>query len=96
MIKISFEKKSKRKGGFVEFSKKALSAMIILWFLGALLGFIVVGVQLYRSDTMINLSDVLLYIGGPMTGGIVAYMIKSAQENREKIKRGAEQNDDTI
>ena len=93
MIKISFEKSKKKKAGFLEFSKKALTAMIIMWFLGALLGFVVVGIQICRNDVMVNLSDILLYIGAPMTGGIVAYMIKSAQENTEKIKRGSSDGD---
>ena len=37
----------------------------------------------------VNLSDLLLYIGAPMTGGIVTYLLKSAYENKEKIKSGA-------
>ena len=96
MIKITFErtKKEKRtdkkKGNFVQYSKKVLTAMIVMWFLGAVLGFVVVGVQLYRNDTMVNLSDVLVYIGAPMGGGIVSYMIKSAWEKQGK--RGSSEN----
>ena len=71
-----------------EYSKTALGAMILLWFVGALFGFAVVAVQLVRGDMTVALSDLLLYIGAPMTGGIVCYMIKSAAENREKIKGG--------
>ena len=37
---------------------------------------------------MVPLADYLMYIGAPMTGGIVSYMLKSAFENREKIRRG--------
>ena len=79
-------KKRKSKFSIKEYSKKILTAMIVLWFLGALLGFAVVIVQLQRADMMVNLSDLLLYIGAPMTGGIVSYMLKSAFENKEKIK----------
>ena len=83
MIEI---KLSREKSGMKEFSKKALVSMIILWFFGAAFGFLAVSVQLLRADVTVSLSDLLLYIGAPMTGGIVSYMLKSAAENREKIK----------
>lgn len=83
MIEI---KLSRKKSGMKEFSKKALVSMIILWFFGALFGFFTVSVQILRADMTVSLSDLLLYIGAPMTGGIVSYMLKSAAENKEKIK----------
>lgn len=82
MIKISF---IKRKKNFTRFSKKCLAAMIILWFIGAAFGFAVVTVQTVRGDMTISLNDVLLYIGAPMTGGVVSYMIKSAIEDNKKV-----------
>ena len=83
MIEIKFGRKKK---SFKEFSKKAIVSMIVLWFLGAIFGFAVISVQLLRADASINLGDLLIYIGAPMTGGIVSYMLKSAAENKEKIK----------
>lgn len=80
----------KKKATFKEFSKKALTAIIILWFVGAAFGIATVCVQLYRGTEYISLSDVLLYIGAPMTGGVIAYMIKSATENKQKIKQGTD------
>ncbi len=71
-----------------EFSKCVIALLIGAWFLCALLGVAVVLVQLVRGDCTVNLSDLLLYIGAPMTGGIVSYMLKSAYENKEKIKGG--------
>lgn len=73
-----------------EFSKRMVVALCVMWFAGALLGAAVVIVQTVRGDYNVALSDLLLYIGAPMTGGIVTYLLKSAYENREKIKRGAE------
>lgn len=73
---------------FVEFSKRALLAMIALWFVGAAVMFVVVLVQLIRGDYMVNTGDLTMYISAPMTGGILGYMLKSATENREKIKGG--------
>ena len=83
MIEIKLFKKERT---MKEFSKKALVSMIILWFFGAIFGFSAVSVQILRGDMSVNLPDLLLYIGAPMTGGIVSYMLKSAAENREKIK----------
>lgn len=72
-----------------ECSKVALWAMIVLWFIGAFFGMAVVVWQLITAAYTVNIGDVLVYIGGPMTGGIVGYMIKSAVENKEKIKKDA-------
>lgn len=88
MIKIHFEKKAKKKTTFKEFSKRALTAIIICWFIGAVFGIAAVCIQITRGAEYTNLSDVLLYIGAPMTGGVIAYMIKSAAENVPKIKKG--------
>lgn len=95
-MKITIERKAKREKKFVQFSKRCLGAMIVLWFVGALFGFVVVALQVLRGDMTVNLADLLLYIGAPMTGGIVSYMIKSAWENREKIKGGSKPQEDEI
>ena len=77
-------KKEKR---FVRFSKKCLTAMIILWFLAALVCIAVVAVQTVRGDASVNTCDLVNVVGIPMTGGVVGYMIKSAlEDNRKKEK----------
>lgn len=78
--------KSEKKKSMQSFSKRALLAMILLWFFGALFGFAAVSLQLWRGDMAVALSDVLLYIGAPMTGGIVSYMIKSAWEKKKNTE----------
>lgn len=83
-MKIIFEKKKKKP---LEFSKKALAAMIVLWFFGAAVCMAVVIVQLMRGDTIVNTSDLVTCVCAPITGGALGYMIKSALENREKIKK---------
>ena len=75
-------KKKKR-----EYSKAAITAMIVLWFVGAVFGMAVVVWQLVTAAYTVNIGDVLMYIGAPMTGGIVGYLVKSAVENKEKIKK---------
>ena len=66
-----------------EFSKRVIFAMTLLWFLGAIFGAICV----WR--TQMDLPSLLDYIGNPMTVGILAYLLKSAFENKTKIERGA-------
>lgn len=98
-------KRERRTRPFVEFSKRALTAMIVLWFLGAVYGALVVAVELaamfrsfdnYGNMVTVHLPELLLYIGAPLSGGVVGYMIKSATENREKIKGGRPQEDRSI
>ena len=64
--------------------------MMILWFIGAIFGFVVCTVQLIRVEP-VSLYDLFAYIGAPVTGGIVSYMIKTAFENKEKIKNTTEE-----
>lgn len=90
---IKIERKKKKP---LEFSKKALAAMIVLWFLGALTCIFVVIVQLLRGDMTVNTSDLVTCVCAPITGGALGYMIKSALENREKIKGGIEPQEDEI
>ena len=79
-----------------EYSKKVLALMIALWFLGAAFGAVVIIIELiatligtgeYSMALTVHLPELLTYIGAPMTGGIIGYLIKSAMENREKIKK---------
>ena len=76
-----------RRVKLTEFSKRMVVALCVMWFVGALLGMVVVIVQTARGDYNVALSDLLVYIGAPMTGGIVTYLLKSAYENKEKIKQ---------
>lgn len=87
MIKISFEKKNtKKEKRFVRFSKKCITAMIILWFVAALTCVGVVSVQLIRGDMAVNTSDLVTCVGMPLTGGVLGYMIKSAVEDNKSKK----------
>lgn len=88
-MRIIFERR-KRRRSLTEFSKKVIAALAAVWFIGCAVGIAVVAVQTVRGDMSVGLSDLLLYIGAPMTGGIVTYMLKSAYENREKIKKSGD------
>lgn len=79
-----------------QFSKKVITAMIRLWFAGAVFaaGLVIaetVAVFLtldgYSATVTVHLPELLTYIGAPMGCGIVGYMTKSAFENKEKIKQ---------
>ena len=92
MIKISFDKKNKKRS-FIRFSKKCITAMIILWFLAALVCIAVVAVQTVRGDMAVNTADLVTVVGIPMTGGVLGYMIKSAiEDNRKKKDIDSEEN----
>ncbi|MGN1346095.1 MAG: hypothetical protein ACI4V1_04870 [Eubacteriales bacterium] len=77
-----------------EYSKQIIHAMIVLWFAGAVFGAAVIVVELaaalcsggYEMALTIHLPELLTYIGAPMGCGIVGYLLKSAFENKEKIK----------
>lgn len=76
------------------YSKRVIRLMIALWFTGAVFGAGVVIVQLVQSfmsgspysQTVVNLPELLNYIGMPVSGAVIGYLAKSAFENREKIK----------
>jgi hypothetical protein len=70
--------------------------MVALWFVGAVFGAVVITVELvatlagvdgYAMAITIHLPELLTYIGAPVGGGILGYLLKSAFENREKIRQ---------
>lgn len=79
----------KKKSKLKEYSKKAIAAMIVLWFTVAIFGMVVVIYQLSHaySPESVSLDSLYNYVGIPMTGGVVMYLLKSAVENKQKIKK---------
>ena len=81
----------KRDGaGIKEFSKKVIVCLTLAWFVGLVTALSVIVCELVTTGQTTALSDTLLYIGAPMTGGVLGYLVKSAVENREKIRGSAE------
>ena len=74
---------TRTKVNWKEFSKRIVSAMCILWIAGAIFG----GYIVYKDSN--QLSYLLDYIGDTMKAGVIGYLLKSAFENREKIKKGS-------
>lgn len=94
VIKLKKLKRSKLK----EYSKRCIAAMIVLWFAVALFG---IGVNIYQlKNTMtpevVTVDPLYAYVGLPMTGGIVGYLVKSAMENKIKIKGNIGSNEDIL
>ena len=77
----------KKKQNLMEYSKRVLAAIIILWFIGAIYGMIFGIVQMIICPEVASISDLLVYIGAPMSCGVVSYLIKSALENKIKIQK---------
>lgn len=78
-----------------QYSKRVLTKMINIWIAGAWIGGAVIIVQLIANLVSggmgtVDLSAWLGYIGGPMLGGIVGYLIKSAIEEHKTNKKGEE------
>ena len=82
-----------------EYSKKIINLMIVLWFIGAAFGAIIIAVEIIATLALvegfsmaitIHLPEWLAYIGAPITGGVMGYLIKSAMENKEKIRKSEE------
>lgn len=70
-----------------EYSKRVLRLMIILWFIGAIFGCGVVTYELIINSYIVHLGELLTYIATPISCGVTGYLLKSAFENREKIKQ---------
>lgn len=88
-----------------EYSKRIVRLMIMLWFIGAAFGALIIVVELvgvlfgtdgYSLGLTVHLPELLNYIGMPVGGGIVGYLLKSAFENKEKIKQSARQDNSDI
>lgn len=69
-----------------EYSKNVLIAMIVLWFVVAVFGMVIIVYQMFTTPEYVVVDGLYNYVGLPMTGGIVSYLIKSAVENKQKIK----------
>lgn len=80
-----------------EYSKRVIHLMIVLWFIGAGFGGIVVLVELVAvltgdsgyTATTVHLPELLTYISTPMSCGVIGYLAKAAFENREKIRKNS-------
>ena len=76
------------------YSKMVVRWMIVLWFIGAVFGSLVVVAELavlffdkdFGGIITVHLPELLSYIGIPMSCAIAGYLAKSAFENKEKIK----------
>lgn len=88
-----------------QYSKRALTRITNMWIFvcwyGVIFEAVKLIVQLIRCPDMVTatLSDLYLYTGAPLTGGVLGYMIKSALEEdkiqkyiqQHKMKRTAKQ-----
>lgn len=72
--------RKKKKLQMREFSKVVIVAFAVVWLMAALYG----GWYAVAYET--GFSDLLLFIGAPMTAGLVGYFCKAGFENVKKIK----------
>lgn len=73
------------------FSKRVLTAMVILWFSVALYGVAVNTILLITRPELLNLGELFTFVGIPIAGGVTTYYIKSALENSKKIENRSDE-----
>lgn len=73
------------------FAKRALYAMLVLWFVGAIYGmgycFAELVISVFVPGYTIHLAELLAYIGAPVGCGLVGYLCKSALESNQAMKQ---------
>ena len=79
-VKVNTKKKKRN------YSKTIITMMIILWFIVALFGMVIIVINMVKGTYLSGLEGLFNYVGMPMTGGILGYLISKSVENREKIK----------
>lgn len=57
-----------------------------VWIVTALFGMAVVAAELKSGTGATSVDSLFGFVGLPMSGGIIGYLIKSAVENKEKIR----------
>lgn len=77
------QKDKPKKIGLKEFSKKVIVAITVLWFIGAIYAAVIIWRNNYGLEALLS------YIGAPVAGGVISYMLKTAFENKEKEKTRA-------
>lgn len=70
-----------------ETSKRILYLMVLIWIAGGIYGIVYESIRLAITPETASLDALYAYMGIPMSTGVVAYLIKSAAENKEKIKQ---------
>lgn len=79
-IDIKEAQQKPKRMGLKEFSKKVIVAITVLWFIGAIYAAIIIWRNNYGLEALLS------YIGAPVAGGVISYMLKTAFENKEKEK----------
>lgn len=80
----------KTKYGYIQFSKLALALFIIIWYITAFYGY---G---YTWKNKEGFAELLLFVGGPVGGGIITYLINSAVEKYSTKRYGGEEDANTV
>ena len=76
-----------------EYSKRLLTGLVIAWFAGLAYGMVFCLLQWRVTPDNTSIAELLMYIGAPMSCGVVGYLIKSAMENRIKLQKNDLDND---
>lgn len=73
------------------FAKRSIYAMLVLWVIGAIYGMFYCLAELVISaflpGNVVHLPELLAYLGGPVSCGLIGYLAKSAMESNQAMKQ---------
>lgn len=70
-----------------QYSKRLITALLVGWALGAVIGAVYEFLRLIASPETADMSALYIYLATPLTCGIPAYLIPNIFLNREKVKQ---------
>lgn len=103
MKKVSKKKPNhkKKRNHLKEFSKVIITIIIFIWIIVMIYGLALNSYFAITSPEQVEMAPYYEFIGIPITGGILGYLIKAATENKQKIKNNktktlTDNNDETV
>ena len=83
-------KKNKNKSDFVlwarQYSKQFLTALLVMWAIGAVIGAIYEFIRLHVAPDTASMDAFYIYLAVPLTCGIPSYIVPNIFLNREKVR----------
>lgn len=76
----------KKRNHLKEFSKIIITIIIFIWLVVMVYGLVLNSYFAITSPEQVEMAPYYEFIGIPITGGILGYLIKAATENKQKIK----------
>lgn len=79
-----------------QYSKRLITALLVSWALGAVVGAVYEFLRLIASPETADMSALYIYLATPLTCGLPSYLIPNLLLNKEKVKQNYIPNYDKI